>query len=322
MHSSVLVLALAALGGAAAFRPVPTTARARTALSAEAADGRRAFLNGLAAAGAAAAGTAAAGAYELPALPYDYAALEPTIDAATMKFHHDFHHQTYITGINGALEGKDQPPLADLQVGAIKSGVKGIRNSGGGAYNHDLFWEEMAPTGKGGAPSSDLAAAIDASFGSMDEFKKTWAAAAAPAARFGSGWVWLIVAGGKLAITDTPNQDNPLMKGVEGKEGIPILGLDVWEHAVRGWCKWCRALRARAHPALSPLPFPFAPSTTSSTRTAAPSTWARSGKSSTGTRSASGTPRPWPAAARRSFRRARRAQSRSSRGVECVQWRE
>jgi Fe-Mn family superoxide dismutase len=191
---------------------------------------RRGFLNGLIGAGAG-AGAAAAGAYDLPALPYDYAALEPNIDAATMKFHHDFHHNTYITGINGALEGKPQPPLAELQVGAIKSGVKGIRNSGGGAYNHDLFWEAMSPPGKGGSPSAELAAAIDAAFGSMDEFKTKWAAAAAPAARFGSGWVWLIVREGKVDITDTPNQDNPLMKGVEAKEGIPILGLDVWEHA-------------------------------------------------------------------------------------------
>mmetsp|Transcript_23310 Transcript_23310/g.30222 ORF Transcript_23310/g.30222 Transcript_23310/m.30222 type:complete len:261 (+) Transcript_23310:41-823(+) len=171
-------------------------------------------------------------AYDLPDLPYPYEALEPSIDAATMKIHHDKHHATYVAGINGALEGKEQPPIADLMTDAIKGGVKGIRNSGGGVYNHDLFWQVMAPKGKGGEPSKDLSTAIEKAFGSMDSFKEQWAAAAAPAARFGSGWVWLIVDGKKdLKITSTPNQDNPLMKGVEGDEGLPILGIDVWEHA-------------------------------------------------------------------------------------------
>ncbi|KAJ8601287.1 hypothetical protein CTAYLR_007752 [Chrysophaeum taylorii] len=170
-------------------------------------------------------------AYELPDLPYPYEALEPSIDAATMKIHHDKHHATYIAGINAALEGKDQPPIADLMKTAISGGVKGVRNSGGGVYNHDFFWMVMAPKGDGGAPSEKLSAAIDKAFGSMDGLKEQWAAAATPAARFGSGWVWLIVDGNTLKITSTPNQDNPLMKGVEGTEGIPILGIDVWEHA-------------------------------------------------------------------------------------------
>ncbi|CAE8598837.1 unnamed protein product [Polarella glacialis] len=175
------------------------------------------------------AGTAEA--YELPPLGYAYDALEPSIDKATMEFHHDKHHQTYVTNINKAFEGKTQPSLVDLQKGAIKAGGA-ARNSGGGVYNHDMFWMEMAPKGQGGAASAKLAAAIDGTFGSMDEFKAKFEAAGAPGARFGSGWVWLVVAdGGKLAITSTPNQDNPLMEGVEGTPGIPVLGCDVWEHA-------------------------------------------------------------------------------------------
>lgn len=174
--------------------------------------------------------TSVAGAYELPDLPYAYEALEPSIDAATMKIHHDKHHATYVAGINGALE--DQPPLAELQKTAITGGVKGVRNSGGGVYNHDFFWAVMAPKGDGGSPSKDLSKAIDKAFGSMDGLKEQWGAASAPAARFGSGWVWLIVDDSKaLKITSTPNQDNPLMDGVEGGNGIPILGIDVWEHA-------------------------------------------------------------------------------------------
>jgi len=171
-----------------------------------------------------------ASAYELPPLPYAYDALEPSIDKATMEFHHDKHHLTYVTNINKALEGKDQPSLLELQKTAIKSGPA-FRNSGGGTYNHNFFWLEMSPTGKGGSPSAKLAGAIDEAFGSMDEFKAKFEAAGAPGARFGSGWVWLVVADGKLAITSTPNQDNPLMEGVEGTPGIPILGCDVWEHA-------------------------------------------------------------------------------------------
>jgi Fe-Mn family superoxide dismutase len=172
----------------------------------------------------------AAVAYEVPALPYAYDALEPSIDKATMEFHHDKHHLTYVTNINKALEGKTQPPLVELQKTAIKDGAA-FRNSGGGAYNHNFFWLEMAPTGQGGQPSDKLAAAINEAFGSIDEFKAKFEAAGAPGARFGSGWVWLVVADGKLAITSTPNQDNPLMDGVDGTAGIPILGCDVWEHA-------------------------------------------------------------------------------------------
>eukprot|EP00930_Biecheleria_cincta_P071697 TRINITY_DN59163_c0_g1_i1.p1 TRINITY_DN59163_c0_g1~~TRINITY_DN59163_c0_g1_i1.p1 ORF type:complete len:329 (+),score=74.23 TRINITY_DN59163_c0_g1_i1:51-989(+) len=172
----------------------------------------------------------AAVAYDLPALPYAYDALEPSIDKATMEFHHDKHHLTYVTNINKALEGKSQPPLVELQKNAIKDGAA-FRNSGGGTYNHNLFWLEMAPTGQGGQASEKLAAAINEAFGSMDEFKAKFEAAGAPGARFGSGWVWLVVADGKLAITSTPNQDNPLMDGVDGTAGIPILGCDVWEHA-------------------------------------------------------------------------------------------
>jgi len=193
---------------------------------------RREVVTGVAGAVAAALGLAApADAYELPPLSYAYDALEPAIDKETMMFHHDKHHNTYVTNINKALEGKTQPPLVELQKSAIKTGPA-FRNSGGGTYNHNFFWLEMAPTGKGGAPSASLKKAIDESFGSMDEFKAKFEAAGAPGARFGSGWVWLVVdAGKKLAITSTPNQDNPLMEGVDGTPGIPVLGIDVWEHA-------------------------------------------------------------------------------------------
>lgn len=177
------------------------------------------------------ASTKAADAYELMPLPYAYDALEPSIDKATMEFHHDKHHLTYVTNINKAFEGKPQPPLVDLQRSAIEDGLA-FRNSGGGTYNHNFFWLEMAKTGTGGQPAGKLDAALKESFGSFEDFKTKFEAASAPGARFGSGWVWLVVdANGKLAITSTPNQDNPLMRGVDGTEGIPILGLDVWEHA-------------------------------------------------------------------------------------------
>ena len=198
-------------------------------------------------AGAAAAAAAAtkANAYSLPDLPYAYDALEPSIDAATMKFHHDKHHATYVAGINGKLDEKDQPPIADLMkivripvsqnthtnhTKRTQAKDKGYNNAGGGVYNHDMFWQAMAPKGKGGAPSAALAAAIDKSFGSMDKMKEEWEALAAPASTFGSGWVWLYVKGKDLKLGNTPNQDNPLMKGAN-IEGIPILGIDVWEHA-------------------------------------------------------------------------------------------
>jgi len=185
-------------------------------------------------------------AYELPPLGYAYDALEPSIDKETMTIHHDKHHNTYVVNINKALEGNEQPPLVELQKTAIQRGPA-FRNSGGGVYNHDLFWLEMAPVGKGGSPSSKLAAAIDDSFGSLDDFKAKFEAAGAPGARFGSGWVWLVVdAEKKLAITSTPNQDNPLMEGVDGVPGIPILGCDVWEHAYYLKYQWQRPAYIKA----------------------------------------------------------------------------
>ena len=167
-------------------------------------------------------------AYEVPPLPYAYDALAPTIDQETMELHHDKHHQAYVDKANGALEGTDldgkpiEEILKDLsQVPEDKRGV--VRNNGGGHYNHSLFWESMGP-GKGGAPSGDLGAAIDAAFGSFDDFKEKFEAAGV--GQFGSGWVWLVSDGGDLAITSTPNQDTPLSQGQ-----TPLLGVDVWEHA-------------------------------------------------------------------------------------------
>lgn len=168
-------------------------------------------------------------AFELPALPYANDALEPHIDARTMEIHHGKHHNGYTTKLNAAIEGTD---LADKSIEDIcaNAGTAGgaVRNNGGGYYNHCLFWEVMSPNG-GGNPSGDLGAAIDSTFGSFEAFKDAFSAAAAT--RFGSGWAWLIVkADGSLAVTSTPNQDNPLMDVAEEK-GVPILGLDVWEHA-------------------------------------------------------------------------------------------
>ncbi|GMI23669.1 hypothetical protein TeGR_g820 [Tetraparma gracilis] len=194
---------------------------------------RRSLLTKVAFGVASAAAPAVASAYELPDLPYDYAALEPYIDAPTMKFHHDKHHMTYLTNINKAMEGKEQPSLVDLQTDALSATP--IRNSGGGHYNHAFFWDEMEAASKASktAPSPALLAAINKSFGSLDEMKAKWSAAAAPGAVFGSGWVWLVLtAKDELQIVGTPNQDNPLMKGVLA-DGVafPVLGLDVWEHA-------------------------------------------------------------------------------------------
>ncbi|CAK9091470.1 Superoxide dismutase [Mn] [Durusdinium trenchii] len=215
-----------AAGRPAAPKPAPAVGRAGGIEGAS----RREMAAGLAT-GLVGLLSESARAYDLPDLPYAYDALEPSIDKATMEFHHDKHHLTYVTNINKAMEGKSQPPLVELQKSAIKDGAA-FRNSGGGAYNHNFFWLEMAPTGKGGKPSEKLSKAIDDSFGSMDDFKAKFEAAGAPGARFGSGWVWLVVTDDKkLAITSTPNQDNPLMDGVEGTAGIPILGCDVWEHA-------------------------------------------------------------------------------------------
>lgn len=196
---------------------------------------RREMLGKTLAAGAAAlAAPAAANAYFVPDLPYAFEALEPYIDAPTMKIHHDKHHATYVANINKAMEGKNEVPILDLMADALEAGP-GVRNNGGGHYNHAFFWEEMAPAdvAKKTKVSDQLAGLIDKSFGSMDEMKAKFEAQAAPGAVFGSGWVWVCVnqAGDKLEIVGTPNQDNPLMKGVKAEIMFPILGLDVWEHA-------------------------------------------------------------------------------------------
>mmetsp|Transcript_13825 Transcript_13825/g.34736 ORF Transcript_13825/g.34736 Transcript_13825/m.34736 type:complete len:266 (-) Transcript_13825:178-975(-) len=184
-------------------------------------------------AGATLAAPAISGAYVLEDLPYAYDALEPYIDAPTMKFHHDKHHATYVANINKATEGKDEVPILDLMADALEAGP--VRNSGGGHYNHAFFWSEMTSPDKAekSKVSDQLAKLIDSSFGSMDEMKAEFETKAAPGAVFGSGWVWVVVnnAGDKLEIVGTPNQDNPLMKGVLGEIKFPILGLDVWEHA-------------------------------------------------------------------------------------------
>jgi Fe-Mn family superoxide dismutase len=176
----------------------------------------------------------AAGAYALPDLPYGFDALEPFIDTPTMKIHHDKHHATYVANINKATEGKPEVPILDLMADALEAGPA-YRNSGGGHYNHAFFWEEMinADAAAKTAPSAQLTELINKSFGSMDEMKAKFEAQAAPGAVFGSGWVWVAVnqKGDALKIVGTPNQDNPLMKGVCDEVMFPILGLDVWEHA-------------------------------------------------------------------------------------------
>ena len=174
-------------------------------------------------------------AFELPDLSYDFGALEPHIDARTMEIHHDKHHNAYVTNLNKALEGNDD--LASLgieeickKISSIPEGIRtAVRNNGGGHYNHSLFWKVMSGSG-GGTPSGDLGTAIDSDLGGFDAFKGAFAKAGAT--RFGSGWAWLTVgADGKLGVSSTPNQDNPLMEGVAETTGAPILGLDVWEHA-------------------------------------------------------------------------------------------
>ena len=171
-------------------------------------------------------------AHTLPALPYDFAALEPHIDAKTMEIHHGKHHQAYVTNLNTALdkapELKDKP-LEELLKNLNKApeAVRAaVRNNGGGHWNHSLFWVLMGPKA-GGEPSGALAKAIDESFGGFAKFKEQFAAAGT--GRFGSGWAWLLRDGNKLTITSTPNQDNPLMEGK--RAGDVLLGLDVWEHA-------------------------------------------------------------------------------------------
>lgn len=167
--------------------------------------------------------------YKLPELPYDYNALEPYIDEETMHLHHDKHHNTYVTNLNAAIE--KHPELGEKTVeelisdmNAVPEDIKtAVQNNGGGHANHTFFWEIMAPNA-GGEPTGAIKDAINEAFGDFDSFKEEFKTAAA--SRFGSGWAWLVLDGGKLAITSTPNQDSPLM---EGK--TPILGLDVWEHA-------------------------------------------------------------------------------------------
>ncbi|MCH6254971.1 superoxide dismutase [Puniceicoccaceae bacterium K14] len=166
--------------------------------------------------------------YELPSLDYAYDALEPHIDARTMEIHHSKHHQTYITKVNGALEGTDladksvEDLIADLD--SVPEGIRGaVRNNGGGHANHSFFWKILSPNG-GGAPIGSLAAAIESELGGFDAFKEAFANAGAT--RFGSGWAWLCVKGGKLCVCSTANQDSPIMEG-----NTPVIGLDVWEHA-------------------------------------------------------------------------------------------
>jgi superoxide dismutase, Fe-Mn family len=174
-------------------------------------------------------------AHELPALPYATNALEPHIDARTMEIHHGKHHAAYVTNLNKALEsapelvGKSIDEL-NKDIANVPEAIRGpVRNNGGGHWNHSFFWN-LLKAGAEGKPVGKLAEAINASFGSFEAFQEKFAAAAA--GRFGSGWAWLVVNGGKLEICSTPNQDNPLMgKAVAGCEGTPVLGLDVWEHA-------------------------------------------------------------------------------------------
>ena len=168
-------------------------------------------------------------AFELPKLPYAYDALEPHIDARTMEIHHTKHHQAYTDNLNKAIQGTE---LEGKSIEEIMTSMDGdnkpVRNNGGGYYNHNLFWTILSPNG-GGQPSGELADAINEAFGSFDQMKEKFNAAAAT--RFGSGWAWLCVKGGKLEVCSTPNQDNTLMPFSEGCGGQPILGLDVWEHA-------------------------------------------------------------------------------------------
>lgn len=173
-------------------------------------------------------------AYSLPQLPYAYDALEPSIDARTMEIHHTKHHQAYIDKVNAAVQGTalENKSIEELisDLSAVPEDKRGaVRNNGGGHANHSLFWTVMGPN-KGGAPSGQLASAINSAFGSLDEMKAKFADAAAT--RFGSGWAWLYVNGGELKIGSTANQDSPLMgAAIAGIGGTPLLGLDVWEHA-------------------------------------------------------------------------------------------
>ncbi len=167
-------------------------------------------------------------AFELPALPYATDALEPNIDTRTMEIHYGKHHNGYVTNLNNAIAGTDLEGKSLEELLKVAGSNTAVRNNGGGYYNHSLFWTILSPTG-GGAPTGELAAAIDAKFGSYDAFKETFSKAAAT--RFGSGWAWLSVDTEKeLYVCSSPNQDNPLMD-ISEYPGIPIMGLDVWEHA-------------------------------------------------------------------------------------------
>ena len=168
-------------------------------------------------------------AFELPQLPYAYDALEPNIDARTMEIHHTKHHNAYTTNLNAAVAGTDMEgkTIENILINLDMKNMA-VRNNGGGFYNHNLFWTVMTPNG-GGLPTGDLLAAIEAAFGTFEEFKASFSKAGAT--QFGSGWAWLCAhKGGKVTVCGTPNQDNPLMPGV-GCGGTPILGMDVWEHA-------------------------------------------------------------------------------------------
>lgn len=165
--------------------------------------------------------------FELPALSYAFDALEPHIDAKTMEIHHDKHHAGYVTKLNAAVDGSDLEGKSLKELLSNVSANTAVRNNGGGHWNHTLFWEIMAP-GNGGEPTGALADAINSTFGSFGDFKKQFSNAAAT--RFGSGWAWLVVSEGKLIVSSTPNQDNPLMDVADVK-GAPVLGIDVWEHA-------------------------------------------------------------------------------------------
>jgi superoxide dismutase, Fe-Mn family len=174
-------------------------------------------------------------AYELPPLPYPKDALEPHIDAATMEIHHGKHHGAYVANVNKAIAGKAElenksPEELIRNIEALATDIRGpVRNNGGGHVNHTMFWKMIGP-GAGGAPSGALGEDIKGAFGSFDAFKEKFEATGL--ARFGSGWVWLVVNNGKLELVSTANQDNPIMgKAVSGAEGKPILGCDVWEHA-------------------------------------------------------------------------------------------
>ena len=166
--------------------------------------------------------------FTLPALPYAHEALEPHFDTLTMQIHHGKHHQAYVDNLNKAVAGTPNEGKTIEELVAVAGNISpAVRNNGGGHWNHTFFWNSLAPNA-GGHPTGELAAAIDASFGSFDAFKEKFAAAGMT--RFGSGWAWLIVKDGKLEVSSTPNHDNPLMDVAEVK-GAPILGADVWEHA-------------------------------------------------------------------------------------------